>query len=92
MWMNLDIIFNWLIFKNKMFFYSDLSAFSFQFKVCSAADRSFTPESWRSLLLRSSSLTLEDWEPRNEDRALQLLSERLQILILKKKQRYLWSD
>ena len=49
----------------------------------SSADSSFTPESCRSLLFRSKSLRLEDWELRTEDRASQLLSDRLQPLSLK---------
>ena len=50
----------------------------------SPADNSFTPESCRLLLLRSSSLRLEDRELRTEDRASQLLSERLQPLSLRR--------
>ena len=61
----------------------DLSVFSLQCGLFSPLDSSFTPESWRSLLLRSSSLRLGDWELRSEDRASQLLSDRLQPLSLK---------
>jgi len=46
---------------------------------------SAVPESCRLLLLRSSSVRLQDWELRAEDRAAQLLSERLQPLSLDKK-------
>lgn len=50
-------------------------------------DRSFTPESNRSLLLRSSPLRLDGRELITEDRASQLISERLQRLSLKVKTR-----
>lgn len=47
----------------------DLRLFSVQVGLLNPADRSFTPESCRSLLLRSSSSRLEDWELRTEHRA-----------------------
>ncbi len=62
----------------------DLSVSSVQFGLSSPADNSFTPESCRLLLLKSSSLSLEDWELRTDDRALQLFSERLQPFSLQK--------
>ena len=61
----------------------DLRLSSLQSGHFNSTDSSFTPESCRSLLFRSSSLRLEDWELRTEDRASQLLSDRLQPLILK---------
>ena len=64
----------------------DLRVSSVQCGLFSSEHSSFTPESCRLLLLRSSSLRLEDWELRTEDRAAQLLSERLQPLSLKKNQ------
>jgi len=62
----------------------DLSASSLQFGFFSPADTCFTPESCRSLLLRSSSVRLEDGELRAEDRAAHPSSERLQTLSLKR--------
>jgi len=62
-----------------------LSASSLQFGLLSPAESCFTPESCRLLLLRPSSVRLEDWELRTEDRASQLLSERLQPLSLRRK-------
>ena len=62
----------------------DLRVSSSQCGLFSPDDSSFTPESCRSLLLRSSSLKLENWELRTEDRASQLLFDRLQSLSLKK--------
>ena len=64
---------------------SDLRISSLQCGLCSPTDSDFTPESCRSLLLRSSSLREDDWELRTEDRDSQLLSDRLQPLSLKKK-------
>lgn len=60
----------------------DLSVSSAQCGICSAADRSLTPEFCRSLLLRSSSLRFEVWQVRTEDSASQLFSERKQLLKL----------
>ncbi|CAL8399535.1 unnamed protein product, partial [Boreogadus saida] len=40
----------------------------------SPAESGFTPESCRSLILRSSSLRLEEWELRTEAKASQHLS------------------
>ena len=51
----------------------------------SPTDSSFTPESCRLLLLRSSSLRLEDWELRTEDRTSQLVFDSSQPLILERK-------
>lgn len=63
-----------------------LSVSSLQFGLFSQkAESCFTPESCRLLLLRSSSVRLEDWELRAKDRASQLLSERLQPLSLRRK-------
>ena len=62
----------------------DLRVSSSQCGLFSPDDSSFTPESCRSLLLRSNSLKLENWELRTEDRASQLLFDRLQSLSLKK--------
>ena len=73
------------LFENKKL-NSDLRVSSSQCGLSSPADSFFTPESFRSLSLRSSSLRLEDWELRTEDRAAQLLSDRLQPLSLGKDQ------
>ena len=62
----------------------DLRVSSVQCGLSSPADSSFTPEPCRLLLLMSSSLRLEDWELRTEDRAAQLLSERLQPVSLRR--------
>ena len=48
---------------------SDLTVSSSQCGLISPDDSCFTPESCRLLLVRSSSLRLEDWELRTEDRA-----------------------
>lgn len=64
---------------------SDLTSSSPHCGLCSPTDKSFTPESCRSLLLRSSSFRLEDWELRIKDRGSQVLSERLQPFSLKEK-------
>ena len=61
-----------------------LSVSSLQFGLFSPAESCFTPESCRLLLLRSNSVRLQDWELRTEDRAAQLLFERLQSLSLKR--------
>ena len=61
----------------------DLRRSSLQCGLFSPAESSSTPESCRSLWLRSSSVRLEDWELRTEDRTSQLLSDRLQPLSLK---------
>jgi len=61
----------------------DLRASRLQFGLFSPAESCFTPESCSLLLLRSSSVRLKDWELRAEDRAAQLLSERLQSLSLR---------
>lgn len=55
---------------------------SLQSVLSTPEDSSLTPESRRSLSLRSSSLRLEGWEVRTEDRASQLISESLQPLSL----------
>lgn len=55
---------------------------SLQSVLSTPEDSSLTPESPRSLSLRSSSLRLEGWEVRTEDRASQLISESLQPLSL----------
>lgn len=65
---------------------SDLRLSSVQWGVSTAADKNFTPESFRSLSLRSSSFRVEDWERRTEDRTSQLFSERLQVPSLKNKE------
>lgn len=52
---------------------SDLRVSRLQWGLFRPDDSSFTPESWRSLLLRSSSVRLPHWELRMEDRASQLL-------------------
>ena len=62
----------------------DLRVSSVQCGLCSPTESGFTPKSFRLLLLRSSTLREEDWELRTEDRASQLLSERLQLLSLKR--------
>ena len=63
---------------------TDLSLSSLQCGLLSPAEISFTPESLRSLLLRSSSLRLDALELRTDARASQLLSDKLQPLSLKK--------
>lgn len=65
--------------------YYDLKVSSFQCGLSTSAHISVTPESRRLLLLRSSSVRLENCELRTSDRASQHLSERLQPLRLKKK-------
>ena len=55
---------------------TDLRVFSVQCGIPSPAESSFTPESCRSLVLRSSSLRLEELELRTETRASQHLSDR----------------
>lgn len=78
-WLN-DV--NWM--KKKIdIAWSDLSVSSLQYWLFIPADRSFTPGSCRLLLPRSSYIRREDWELRTEDRASQLLSDRLQPLSLK---------
>ncbi|KAF7641652.1 hypothetical protein LDENG_00275430 [Lucifuga dentata] len=62
----------------------DLRAFSPHCGLSSPAESSFSPESCRSLLLRSRSLRLEDWQLRTELRASQLLHDRLQRLSLRR--------
>ena len=57
---------------------TDLRVSSVQCGLPSPAESSFTPESCRSLVLRSSSLRLEELELRTETRASQHLSDRLQ--------------
>lgn len=61
----------------------DLRISSVQYELITPMHRNFTPESRRSLLLRSSSLRLKYWEQRTEDRTSQLLSVRLHTLNLK---------
>lgn len=61
----------------------DLRLSSLQCGLSSASDRSLTPESSRSLSLRSSSPRLEDVKLRTEDRTSQLPSDMLQTLSLK---------
>lgn len=62
----------------------DLRVSSLHPGLFSPSDSIFTPESFRSLLLRSRCLRLEDWDLRTEDRSSQLLSDRLQSLSLDK--------
>lgn len=64
----------------------DLNISSLQYGLSSPPHSVFTPESFRSLLFRSSSLRLEEWELRTEDRVSQVLSERLQPLSLLRQQ------
>lgn len=64
--------------------HADLRASRAQRGLLRPSQRSDTPESRRSLLLRSSSLRLEEWELRTEDKGSQLLHDRLQPLNLKK--------
>lgn len=61
----------------------DLRVSTAQSGLSSPADRSFSPESCRSLLLRSSCLRLENWELRNKDSTSQVLSDRLHTFSLK---------
>lgn len=63
---------------------TDLRVSSLQCGFFSPINSNFTPESYRLLLFRSSSLRLEDCKLRTEDRAAQLASERLQTLSLKR--------
>lgn len=69
--------------KKKKYLNPDLRISSLQWGFSSPAEKSFTPESSRSLLLRSSSVRVEHWKLSSEDRALQLLFERLQPSSLK---------
>ena len=62
----------WLLSK------TDLRVSSVQYGLPSPAERSFTPESCRSLVLRSRSLRLEEFELRTEARASQHLSDQRQ--------------
>ena len=55
---------------------TDLRVSSVQCGLPSPAESSFTPESCRSLVLRSSSLRLQELELRTEARASQHLSDR----------------
>ena len=55
---------------------TDLRVSSLHCGLPSPAESSFTPESCRSLVLRSSSLRLEEVELRTEARASQHLSDR----------------
>ena len=64
---------------------TDLRVSSVQCGLPSPAESSFTPESSRSLILRSSSLRLEELELRTEARASQHPSDRQQPLSLHKK-------
>lgn len=64
----------------------DLNISSLQYGLSSPPHSVFTPESFRSLSFRSSSLRLEEWELRTEDRVSQILSERLQPLSLLRQQ------
>lgn len=66
----------------KATFNTDLRVSSLHCRLASPAERSLTPESSRSLLLRSNSLRLDDCELTTEDRASQLLFDRLQPLNL----------
>lgn len=59
-------------------FHADLIVSRGHFGLFNPADNSFTPESCRSLLLRSSSLSLKDLEMKTEHRASQLLLVMLQ--------------
>ncbi|KAF4084691.1 hypothetical protein AMELA_G00108890 [Ameiurus melas] len=61
------------------------SVSSVQCGFSSPAESSFTPESCSLLLLRSSSLSLEEFELRTEDRTLQLSSVRLHRRSLEEK-------
>ena len=58
--------------------HADLRVSSVQCGLPSPAESSFTPESCRSLVLRSSSLRLEELALRTEARASQHLSDRRQ--------------
>ena len=60
----------------------DLRVSSVQCGLPSPAESSFTPESCRSLVFRSSSFRLEELELRTEARASQHLSDRWQAFIL----------
>lgn len=64
---------------------SDLRVSSLQCGLPSPTDRSLAPASFRLLLLRSSSLRLEDWELRTVARASQLFSVKLHTLRLQRK-------
>ena len=63
---------------------SDLRVSSRQFGLSSPAERSFTPESCRLFLLRSSSLRWEGLDFRAETREAQLISDNLQLSNLNK--------
>lgn len=76
-------IFSWIVDKNVNITWSDLRISSLQCWFATPTHRSFTPESCRSLLLRSNSLRQEDWELTTEDRSSQLVSVRLQSVSLK---------
>ena len=60
----------------------DLRVSTVQCELFSPAERRFNPESCKLLLLRSSSLRLEDWALRTEDRASQPFQDILQPLSL----------
>ncbi|MCI4382179.1 hypothetical protein PGIGA_G00260770, partial [Pangasianodon gigas] len=62
-----------------------LSISSVQCGFFSPAESSFTPEFCSLLILRSSSLRLEEFELRTEDRTLQLSSVRLHSHSLEEK-------
>ena len=74
---SMDLIIIWLNNPN-------LRVCSLQSGLLSPSDRIFSPESFRSVSLRSRCVRLEDWDLRTEDRASQLLSDRLQPLSLEK--------
>lgn len=80
---SLGDIFSWIVDKNVNITWSDLRISSLQCWFATPTHRSFTPESCRSLLLRSNSLRQEDWELTTEDRSSQLVSVRLQSVSLK---------
>lgn len=74
------------ITKNKSIFLSNLRVSSLHWGLFSPRDSSSTPESCRSLLFRSSSIILNDWQLRTEARASQLSFDRLQPPSLKKQE------
>lgn len=70
----------------------NLNVSNFKHGLISPVESVITPESCTSLLLRSSSLSLQDWELRAEARSSQLLHDRLQPLSLKRNQNWNWTQ
>lgn len=76
------LIHNSLSFYQRKDFDFNLSVSRTQCGLCSPTDKSFIPESCRLLLLKSRYFKAEDLKLKMSDKALQLLSERLESFSL----------